>query len=374
MAQSVVVVGAGVIGLAVARALASRGVATTLLDAQREAREASWAAGGILGVGSEAATDGPLYRLACVAFARWPSVAERLAEESGRSLSVTLTGTLLVAADPEEASALQARGEFHRATGLASTWRTGDEARRLEPRLAPDTLGALHVPEGRLDNRRLHEALAEACRRRGVEVVVRRASRLVERGGHVAGVALEGAGQLEGDAVVLAVGAWTAPLAEVFGLHLPVVPVKGQMVRLAAPDGFLRHVVKAGPRYLVPHAGRGLVVGTTAEEAGYSTGVDEAALLGIERAAAALVPAAAGLPRVEAWAGLRPRLPDLLPALGPVRARPGLFVATGHFRNGILLCEVTGELVARAVLGDLDPALSAFDPERFAGAARNPRP
>lgn len=374
MAQSVVVVGAGVIGLSIARALASRGCAVTILDAISDAKAASFAAGGILGVGSEASTDGPLYRLARAAFDRWPAAAERIAAESGRGLRVTLTGTLLVAGDPREAATLRETGAFHRATGLASTWQTGDEARRLEPRLAPDLLGALHVPEGRLDSRGLHAALLAACRRRGLDLVERRASRLVERGGRVTGVETEGGGRTEGDAVVLAVGAWTAGLSAASGLRLPVVPVKGQMVRLDAPDDFLGHVVKAGPRYLVPHLGRGLVVGTTAEEAGFSTDVDEAALLGIERAAAALVPTTAGLPRAEAWAGLRPRLPDFLPALGPVRSRPGLFVATGHFRNGVLLCELTGELLARAVLGDVDPCLGAFDPERFRGDGHAPRP
>ena len=151
---------------------------------------------------------------------------------------------------------------------------------------------------------------------------------------------------------------------------LPTKPVKGQMLRLAAPDGFLRHVVKRGIAYSVPHRGHGLVTGTTAEDVGFHRGVDPAALDRMVADAAALVPDVAGLPRAEAWAGFRPRLADGLPALGRVAARPGLFVATGHFRNGILLADLTGRLVADAVFGRDDARLSAFSPDRFGASPR----
>lgn len=370
MGPQVVVLGAGVIGLSVARALARRGARPRVVDASPAAREASWAAGGILGLGTEYAADGPGYRLARFAFDRWDAVAARLREETGVPLVVTREGTLLVPKDDAETAALAARGAFHRSVGLASELLDGPEARRVEPRLAPTTRAALFVPEARLDNRLLLEALDVACRRDGIEVRVGvRASRLVETGGRVVGVETSD-GVLTADAVVVATGAWSAELAATVGLALPMVPVKGQMLRLDAPDGFLGPIVKRGPQYLVPQRGRGIVVGTTAEEVGFARGVDEAALARIRDAAADLVPATAALPRVEAWAGFRPRLPDLLPALGPVASRPGLFLATGHFRNGILLCEATGELVARAVLGDVDPLLAAFEPGRFGDPAR----
>jgi len=365
------VLGAGVIGLSVARSLADRGAAVTVLDASPAAREASWAAGGILGLGTEYAADGPGYRLARFAFDRWDDVARRLREETGVPLEVTHAGTLLIPKDEAETAALEARGAFHRSVGLASAMLDGPGARRVEPRLAPGTRAALFVPEARLDNRRLLDALDAACRRRGIPVRVGvRALRCVEAGGRVAGVETT-EGRLPATAVVVATGAWSEEMAATAGLALPMVPVKGQMLRLDAPDGFLGPIVKQGPQYLVPQAGRGIVVGTTAEEVGFARGTDEAALARIHAAAVGLVPDVASLPRVEAWAGFRPRLPDLLPALGPVASRPGLFLATGHFRNGILLCEATGELVARAVLGDVDPMLRAFDPERF---VRGPRP
>lgn len=370
MGPRVVVLGAGVIGLSVARALAGRGARPLVVDASPAAREASWAAGGILGLGTEYGADGPGYRLARFAFDRWEDAAARLRRETGVPLAVTREGTLLVAKDAADAAALEARGAFHRSVGLASTMLDGAAARRVEPRLSPRVDAALHVPEARLDNRRLLEALDAACRGAGIEVRTGvRALRCVERGGRVVGVETEH-GAVAADAVVVATGAWSEEVAATAGLVLPMVPVKGQMLRVEAPDGFLGPIVKQGPQYLVPQRGRGIVVGTTAEEVGFTRGTDEAALGRIRAAAEALVPDLAGRPRVEAWAGFRPRLPDLLPALGPVASRPGLFLATGHFRNGILLCEATGELLARAVLGDVDPLLAAFDPERFGRGAR----
>ena len=371
MGPRVVVLGAGVIGLSVARALAARGARPLVVDASPAAREASWAAGGILGLGTEYAADGPGYRLARFAFDRWEGVADRLRRETGVPLVVTREGTLLVAKDAADAAALAARGAFHRSVGLASALLDGPGARRVEPRLSPRIEAALHVPEARLDNRLLLSALDAACRNGGIEVRTGvRALRCVERGGRVFGVETE-SGAVPADAVVVATGAWSEEVAATAGLALPMVPVKGQMLRIEAPDGFLGPIVKQGPQYLVPQRGRGIVVGTTAEEVGFTRGTDEAALARIRAAAEDLVPDIAGRARVEAWAGFRPRLPDLLPALGPVASRPGLFLATGHFRNGILLCEATGELVARAVLGDVDPLLAAFDPERFGRGARS---
>jgi glycine oxidase len=141
------------------------------------------------------------------------------------------------------------------------------------------------------------------------------------------------------------------------------------MVRLEAPEGFLRHVVKRGLAYAVPRRGAGLVVGTTSEQAGFSRDTDEATAARLVSEAAALVPSLSTLPVVERWSGLRPRLEDGLPAIGTVPARPGLVLATGHFRTGVLLCVWTGRAVARVVASGDDPALSPFSPARFAEVA-----
>jgi glycine oxidase len=173
---------------------------------------------------------------------------------------------------------------------------------------------------------------------------------------------------LRAEAVVLAAGAWSDALAKTAGLSLPTTPVKGQMVRLTAVDGLVRHVVKRGSAYAVPRAGQGIVVGTTSEQAGFDRSLDEVVLDGLVRETARLVPALSDLVRAEAWSGFRPRLADGLPAVGRVAARPGLFLATGHYRNGVLLCAATGRGVADAVLGRADAptgeTLRACSPDR----------
>ena len=365
MAQTVVVVGGGVIGLATARALSMRGAAVVVLESGALAREASWAAAGILGVGSESPDDGPLFRLRLDAWRGWPGTAAALFEETGIDVGLAASGTLLVALDAAEAAALDARRAVLQSAAIPAARLDARAARAKEPALGPDLVAALWIGEGRLDNRRLLEAYEASCRARGVRIETGRGvERLSTRGDRVVG-AIAGGKTFEADAVILASGAWSEALARTAGLSLPTVPIKGQMARLDAPDGFLSHVAKRGLPYAVPRAGRGVIVGTTSEIAGFDKGVGADAAAELVLAIRRFVPGLAAFPVVESWAGLRPRLSDGLPAIGPVRSRPGLFVATGHHRNGILLCEETGRLVAAAVFGEVDPRLAAFAPERF---------
>lgn len=369
MSLRAVVVGGGVIGLACARALDERGVEATVFEGSRETREASWAAAGILGAGSESVSDTPLFRLAREALALWPEVLADLSRETGIDVAFRDDGTLYLALDDHDQEEVASRGKFLGGTGFPSAVLTAAEARAKEPAISPDVRGALWIGEARLDNRAQWRAYEASCAERGVRI--RRGetvTSLADDGGTVVGVRA-GNRTVLADAVVLASGAWSETLARTAGLWLPMVPVKGQMVRLAAPDGLVRHVVKRGITYAVPQAGQGVVIGTTAETAGFDRSLSEDALHAIVANASRLVPAFASHPRTEAWSGFRPRLPDLLPAIGPVAARRGLFLATGHFRNGILLAEVTARMVADAILGRADPRLAAFSPDRFAPKA-----
>jgi glycine oxidase len=368
--RDVVVVGAGLVGLACARALAERGRRVTAVESGAGSREASWAAAGILGVGSEFATDGPLARAAREAFRAWPDAVARLERETGVDVGWSDEGTLLVALDEAETSALAERARRLAEMGVGVRPLSREEARRVEPRLSPSVAGALRVGEARLDNRRLWDAYAASCRRRGVEIRTEEPATAIEgdAAGRVAGVRTA-RGTIPAGDVILAAGAWTETLARLAGIALPSSPVKGQMVRLDAPDGFLRHVVKRGLAYAVPRRGAGLVVGTTSEAAGFSRGTDDATVARLVSSCAALVPSLAALPVAERWSGLRPRLEDGLPAIGPVPSRPGLHLATGHFRTGVLLCEWTGRAVALAIDTGETAALAPFSPGRFAEVA-----
>ena len=273
---------------------------------------------------------------------------------------------MVLARSAEEATSLGAKDEFLRRHGVESRWLDPAASRAQEPRLEGPILGAVWIREGRLDNRALWRAYEASCRGRGVVLRAGEAVTSVrEEDGRVVGVATA-AGTEPADVVVLAAGAWSDALAATADLRLPMVPVKGQMVRLRGPDDFLRHVVKASLNYAVPHRGGEIVVGTTAETVGFDRDLDEAVLTRLVQDISAWVPGLAALARVESWCGFRPRLEDGLPAIGPVGGRPGLFVATGHYRNGILLADLTARLVATAVAGGRDDRLAAFSPDRFA--------
>ena len=374
MPRHVVIVGAGVIGLACARALALAGTRTTVIDGGSRGRDASLAAAGILGAGSEHAVDSPLFRLSLDALRTWPETTEALERESRLPIGTRFDGTLLLAFNAAEAHALESRQVVHRAAGLKSRGLSGDDARAIEARVSPRVVAALHVPEGRIDNRALHAAYLAACAYLGVtlrsDAIV---TDLVEAAGQVCGVRIGGEAVFA-DSVVVAAGAWTEPLARTTGVPLPSRPIKGQLVRIEAPEGLLSHVVKRGPAYAVPRANEGLILGTTSEDAGFDNARSTEVTAAVTSAADELAPGLGSRRVIESWVGFRPRLEDGLPAIGPVASRPGLFVATGHYRNGILLAELTGRLIARAVAGDVDPRLAPFSPDRFGGTGVRPTP
>ena len=360
-----IVVGGGVVGLATARALAGEGLLVTVLEGAARSQEASWAAAGILGAGSERLSDA-LLPWALEALAAWPGTARDLRAESGVDVHLRTEGTLLVALEREDEPALAERAARLAAHGLRAARLGRSEALAREPALTPDVREALHVPEARVDNRRLWDALARAAAARGVTVRTgETVDGLLDRGGRVTGVRAAGR-DLEADVVVVAAGAWSDALARAAGVALPLTPVKGVLARVDVPDGTLFHVVKRDLPYAVPREGFGVVVGTTSEEAGFDRTVSPAATAAVVAATGRLVPALAGARVVDAWTGFRPRLADGLPAIGAVPGRPGLFLATGHHRNGILLCEATARLVADAVLWRPNPRLAAFSPARFA--------
>ena len=370
MPRHVVITGSGVIGLACARALALAGARVTVIDGGSRGRDASLAAAGILGAGSEHAVDSPLFRLSLDALHHWPETIAALGRESRLPIDVRFEGPLLLAFDAAEAEALAARADVHRAADLQSRWLTGTEARRIESVLSPRVVGALHIPEGRIDNRALHAAYAGACEALGVALRSGSdATEILEATGRVRGIRV-GSETILADAVVVAAGAWSEALARTTGLSLPSRPIKGQLVRIDAPDGHLSHVVKRGLVYAVPRTGEGLILGTTSDDAGFDRSRSDVVTAAVLGAADELVPGLGSRRVIETWVGFRPRLEDGLPAIGLVASRPGLFVATGHYRNGILLSEITGRLIARAVSGDVDPRLAPFSPDRFSDGTR----
>lgn len=368
---SVVVVGAGVIGLASAFELASAGLEVTVVD-PTPTRGALWAAAGMLAPAAEYLYgEEALARANLASAAAWPGFAERLEAVSGRSVGLEHTGTLALAATPADAQALGELGDAARQLGLAVERLTPSEAREVEPALAPRLAGALWMAgDHHLDNRALAEALLEGSRRSGVRLLEAAVERVVVEDGRVLGVELAGTSErVLASIVVLAAGAWSASIGGLPPEVLPPVrPVKGQILRLrrrgreVAPTHVVRAVVEGARVYAVPRRSGEVVVGATMEEQGFDTVVTAGAVLDLLRLTWRVVPGIAEMELVEATARLRPGTPDNAPLVGK-SALPGLVLACGHFRHGILLAPLTAAAVRAAVLGQPPPeAMAPFDP------------
>lgn len=362
----VVVIGAGVIGSAVAYELARRGAAVTVVDPRPIGGGATQASAGMLVPYHEAPERGPFLELAERSLALYDEFIDRLAEDSGGRVEYARTGTLEVALDDTAADELKARGAALGGAGIACGWVDARQARTLEPRLAADvTAGLMIGAHGFVAQEAMTDALARAAVRNGA-ACLRRGVRRVSRADRALAVDTD-EGTIDADRVVVAAGSWSGQLRIDGDGALPIRPVRGQLLRLDWPHPPLARIVW-GPRcYLVPRSDRTLLVGATVEEVGFDERATVAGVRDLMDAACELIPDAwrAGFGAVRV--GLRPATPDGLPIIGRSSSNPAVVYATGHYRNGVLLAPVTARLVADLVLdGRQDPILEAFSPARFA--------
>jgi glycine oxidase len=348
MTRHAVIVGGGIIGLSCAWRLAREGWRVMLLDGAPEAREASWAAAGMLAPHHEASGPGPLWRLGIDSLARWPGFIEDLGI-APTAVDLHLAGGLLPVLDDADAADVAERRRFLAAHDIPVRWLAPGELRRYEPALTHECGGALLLPGGQVNPRLMCTRLQAAAAEAGA--VIRYHTPVSALAPH--GIVLAGGETIAGDEVILASGAWTPGLAALAGIDLPGEPVKGQMLRLRAADGLIGRFVHCHHAYLVPRAGLGLVVGATMVTTGFDRSDDPAAIDRLAAGARRLVPALADAPIIEQWTGLRPRVAHGLPVIA--RIRPGLIIATGHFRNGVLLAPVTAELVRCIASNQLPP-------------------
>ncbi|MFJ4763914.1 glycine oxidase ThiO [Streptomyces diastaticus] len=379
-ARDVVVAGGGIIGLVTAWRAARRGLTVTVVDPAPGDGAASVAAGMLAAVTELHFGEERLLALNLASAERYPEFAAELSEASGQELGYRRCGTLAVALDADDRAYLRELHALQLRSGLDSAWLSGRECRRLEPMLAPGVRGGLRVDgDHQIDPRRLASALVTACERAGVAWCRGTAERLVVRGDRAVGVELADSTLVAGGQTVLAAGSRSGLLA---GLPpevaVPVRPVKGQVVRLAVPEAYrrggpflgrtVRAVVRGSHVYLVPRENGELVVGATTEELGWDTTVTAGGIYELLRDAHELVPGLTELPFTEVRAGLRPGSPDNAPLLGPT-ALPGLHLATGHHRNGVLLTPVTGDVMADVLTtGALPGSADAFTARRFEAA------
>lgn len=366
--SDVIVVGAGLVGLAAARRLADGGARVLVVESTRVGAEASSAGAGMLAPQAEAQPDSPLLPLALRARDHHLELTPVLEGETGMSLGLSRRGSFEVAFTEEDEAALRSRLAWQQASRLPIESLTAEEIREAEPNLSPAVRFGLYLAgDRRIDNTLLVRALAASAVAKGAAILAGRpVSGLAIADGRLVGVRA-GNETLHAPVVVNAMGAWAGLLA---GDPWPpaVEPVRGQLISFDVAPPPLRHVIASPRGYLVPRADGRLLAGSTSERAGFDKSVTAAGMRYVLDVALEIAPVLADQRIGDAWAGLRPGTPDGLPFLGP-GALPGLFHACGLFRNGILLGPLVGEIVADLVLGRHPSVdLGAFSPSRFAPA------
>jgi glycine oxidase len=366
----VVIVGGGAIGLACAWRAAQRGLRVRVLERDRPGAGASGVAAGMLApVGEASWGEDAFLALALRSHELWPAFAEELAGACGREVGLIAIGALHVAFDRDEAEELRRRFELMGSLGLDAEWLRASACRELERGLAPGVTGGVYAPhEAALDPRALVAALRVAAERSGAEVIEGAEVRqLVWEGEIVRGVRTADRAEHRAASVVLAAGAWSGAGLLPAELRPPVRPVKGQIltVRGAVAEPLCERIVVTERVYIVPRDDGRIVIGATVEELGFDVRVTAGGVHELLREAYRALPDVGELELVETLAGLRPGTPDNAPLVGRSGVG-GLLLATGHFRNGILLAPVTAAAIADLLTGAEPPSeLASANPERF---------
>jgi len=339
--SDVIIAGAGVIGISLALELRERGAGVLVLDRQEPGREASSAAAGMLAA-TDPETPGPLRALALEGARLYPQFVQKIESKSGIQVDFRRQGTIAI-------------GQERPVTGEYRPL-SPDELRRTEPHLEAGGLAACFVAEDSVDPALFMQAALESARKSGIEIRSGVHVRSMKSAGDQVEVITD-QGRLLAGAAVNCCGAWSGA---------PVKPRKGQMLYLQPTrTGLLQHVVRAPGAYIVPRSSGKVLVGATVEDVGFDKTVDPQTIRQLHSAAARYVPELASAAILESWAGLRPGSPDDLPLMGET-GQKRIFLASGHFRNGILLAPVTARIMADLIAGR--PAgmnINAFAPQRF---------
>jgi glycine oxidase len=348
--MNVAVVGAGVIGCAIAHELAARGARVTVFERRGVARGASWASAGVLAPWIEAHERGPLLEMCARSLAMYDGFVDRVRADGGSAFEYARPGTLETAFTDEQAEALQRTAKALRGAGVRAAWLDREGAIALEPALGERILGGLRIDDhGFAEMPALVDALAVAARMRGaafhapIDV-----TKIEPAPGGLVRLHAGGTPRVF-DRAVIAGGSWANRLKT--GAP-PVRPVKGQLVRLRFEAPPATRVLWSDGCYIVPWQDGTALVGATMEDAGFDERPTSAGVSQLLEAAAALLPAARDAAFVDVRAGLRPSLGGSAPFVGPSPAMPGVTIAAGHFRNGVLLAPLTAALAADQVLGD----------------------
>jgi len=359
--KRVAIIGGGVIGCLTALYLHRLGASPVILEKGSVGREASWAGAGILCPIHPWLYPDSFTHLIEESLALYPDLSAMLLEMTGIAIQWRTTGLLIPFFADDRI--------HHRDDALAWSERFGwpvealdaAQTRAHEPTISEQVQGSLLWPEvGQVRNPRLLAAARKALERCGVPI--REQSEVIgldeNKGGYT--LRLADGGLVEADDVLLAAGSWSGELSRMMGLQLPVEPVKGQIVLLKDEPDRVHHIIKHDEAYMVPRVDGHILVGASMERVGFRSGTTDEVIGQLLEATYRITPGLKDAQIVQQWMGFRPGSPDGMPYLGPVQERPGLWVASGHYRNGVALAPGTADLMSRWIMGDA-PQSDLFD-------------
>jgi glycine oxidase len=369
MNSDILIIGGGVIGLAIARELHKKGVSRiTILERGAVGQEASHAAAGMLAPNAETEKLDDFFHLCNESNKLYPEFAAELLHETNIDIELDRQGTLYVAFTDEDSTEIGRRFEWQRGAGLTVEHLTARETRAMEPFLSPDVRESLFFPEDwQVENRKLLAALEKFARLNNIEIREDTfITNLLIENGKITGVESKSE-KFFAPQVILATGAWTS-LLRAENLVLPkVIPVRGQMIAFHTAKRLFQKVIYSPRGYLVPRADGRVLAGATVEDAGFDKSVSEAGVEFLRENALEIAPSLVNLEVAEKWAGLRPFAADGWPILGSFPQVENLNFATAHYRNGILLAPLTAKILAGKTAENEDSDyLKIFSPQRFA--------
>ncbi|WP_438350034.1 glycine oxidase ThiO [Paenibacillus sp. FA6] len=354
-----IIIGGGVIGSSIAYHMSARGMNVILLERDRLGSQASNAAAGMLAAQAEMTEVGPMFDLARASRALFPKLATDLRELTGIDIGLKRKGLLRVAVTEADVTEIQRTLAFQKTVGEQAEWLSLEQVKQREPGISSDLLGAMLVEEdGQVDAPELCLAFAKAAAALGAQIKeFTEVKSLIYAHGRMTGV-VTSEGTVHADQVIIASGTWSGPLLEQAGLTCPIYPVKGECFSVLSHTPLLQSTIFSHGCYLVPKKGGRLVVGATATAHSYDRKVTLKGISKLLESAKQLLPGIVETEWERAWSGLRPQTLDGLPYLGEHPSLKGLYVAAGHYRNGILLSPMTGKLVADWAEGKTEKVLS----------------
>ena len=369
MNSEVLIIGGGVIGLSIARELHKSGVRDiTLIEKGRCGEESSWAAGGMLGPQAEADEGGIFMDVCSASRDLYPELAAELFEETGVDIELERTGTLSLGFTDNDVRELKVRYDWQKEAGLTVERLSANETRRAEPFVSPDVRESLFFPaDWQVDNRKLLAALLRYADLNDIRIIENSSvERLIVDGSRVTGAETND-DTVNAATTILATGAWTSLIKlGLADIPFAVKPVRGQMIVFQTAKRVFNHVIYSRRGYLVPRLDGRILAGSTSEDVGFEKAVTESAARGLKEMASEISPNLTAMNITDHWSGLRPFAADGMPVIGNIDGIDNMFIATAHYRNGILLAPWTAKLTAGAVVENERSAyLKIFGPGRF---------